>query len=223
MGTFSTLQRETGTCTLPLVYHLHIFAYLFTTYNCLPVYHIKSTGVYSWNWELPLRREQVINCAKTPPPELTRQQEALAAATAAAAAAAAVTAGATPDTIPSLPVVARMASLLGKRQHQQVAALPSLPVGPQAMLVAPIARDTEGGMLTAESLANPAKLSAAEGIMDESVGGLDRFWSCMVCSSSLAPSPAQLKADPQVVAGQSCVQLAAVLQQTAVLSWFLCS
>jgi hypothetical protein len=51
-------------------------------------------GIYSWNWELPLNHQQVLNCHKTPPPELTRQQEALAAATAAAAAAVAAAAAA---------------------------------------------------------------------------------------------------------------------------------
>jgi len=100
---------------------------------CIVVVH---AGIYSWNWELPLRHEQVLSCAKTPPPELTRQQEALAAATAAAAAAAAVTAGATPDAIPSLPVVARMATLLGKRQHQQMAPLPPMAMAP-AMMTGP--------------------------------------------------------------------------------------
>jgi hypothetical protein len=88
------------------------------------------TGIYSWNWELPLRHEQVLNCQKSPPPELTRQQEALAAATAAAAAAAAVTAGTTPDAIPNLPVVARMASLLGKRQRHQMGPMPPMPTMP---------------------------------------------------------------------------------------------
>lgn len=94
--------------------------------HLLASHAVRPAGVYSWNWELPLERQQVLNCRKTPPPELTRQQEALAAATAAAAAAAAVTAGATPDAIPSLPVVARMASLLGKRQHQPLPPMPAL-------------------------------------------------------------------------------------------------
>lgn len=119
------------------------------------------TGIYSWNWELPLNHQQVLNCHKTPPPELTRQQEALAAATAAAAAAAAVTAGATPDTIPNLPVVARMASLLGKRQHQQMAPMSSMSMGPPPMMFAPMAMDMSGMEGAAGSVATSAAAAAA--------------------------------------------------------------
>lgn len=119
--------------------------------------------MYSWNWELPLERQQVLNCRKTPPPELTRQQEALAAATAAAAAAAAVTAGATPDAIPSLPVVARMASLLGKRQHQPLPPMPALPMGAPAAV---FYTDTNGGLEAGGSMgtasAGPSGAAAAE-------------------------------------------------------------
>lgn len=122
--------------------------------------------MYSWNWELPLHYEQVLRCAKTPPPELTRQQEALAAATAAAAAAAAVTAGAAPDAIPSLPVVARMATLLGKRQHQQLSSLPPMPMAPNPIMYAPMAVDSMGSEAAAMSAAaaaaaEPASAAAA--------------------------------------------------------------
>jgi hypothetical protein len=127
-------------------------------------------GIYSWNWELPLRQEQVLNCQQTPPPELTRQQEALAAATAAAAAAAAVTAGATPDAIPSLPVVARMASLLGKRQHQQLAPMQALSIPPPPMMFAPVAMDSTGAELgPAASAAGGAAISAQVAASEERV------------------------------------------------------
>jgi hypothetical protein len=48
-------------------------------------------GVYSWNWELPLRQAQVRTAPRTPPPELRRQVAVMEAAAAAAAAAAART------------------------------------------------------------------------------------------------------------------------------------
>lgn len=120
--------------------------------------------VYSWNWELPLERQQVLNCRKTPPPELTRQQEALAAATAAAAAAAAVTAGATPDAIPSLPVVARMASLLGKRQHQPLhQPMPALPMSaPPAVFHADMNGGLEAGGSMGTASAGPSAAAAVE-------------------------------------------------------------
>jgi hypothetical protein len=130
--------------------------------------------VYSWNWELPLERQQVLNCRKTPPPELTRQQEALAAATAAAAAAAAVTAGATPDAIPSLPVVARMASLLGKRQHQSLPPMHVLPMSaPAAMFPTDSGAGAEAGGSMGAASAGPSAAAAA-GDSEAEAGGEER-------------------------------------------------
>jgi hypothetical protein len=126
-------------------------------------------GIYSWNWELPLNHQQVLSCHKTPPPELTRQQEALAAATAAAAAAAAVTAGATPDAIPNLPVVARMASLLGKRQHQQMAPMSAMPMGPPPMMFAPMPMDMSGMEAATGSMATSSAAAAAGTAVDSTV------------------------------------------------------
>jgi hypothetical protein len=127
--------------------------------------------VYSWNWELPLRHEQVLNCHKTPPPELTRQQEALAAATAAAAAAAAVTAGANPDAIPNLPVVARMASLLGKRQHQQMNHMGGMGMGPPPMMFGGMHMDGGGDMMAAAAAAAAMPSPAAAGAAAVTEGG----------------------------------------------------
>jgi hypothetical protein len=45
-----------------------------------------------------------------------------------------VTAGTTPDAIPNLPVVARMASLLGKRQHHQLGPMHGMPMVPPGIM-----------------------------------------------------------------------------------------
>jgi hypothetical protein len=115
--------------------------------------------VYSWNWELPLRREQVLVCPKTPPPELTKQQQAVAAAAAAAAAAKAVAAGAAPDSIHALPAVQGLTSVLGKRQHAQQAALSVVPPsGPLVM-----------GQMTSPVAGMPCAAASGGGSIDERV------------------------------------------------------